>query len=143
MCRPHKGFTLIELLVVIAIIGVLSSVVLASLNTARSRANDAKRVSDLRQLVTALELYRSSNPTYPDHASDTQVDTSLSGVLNPTYIPTIPTDPKWTGSSGYRYCRQLGGGGYTMLAYLERTSNWCSMTMGGDACFWSTTYPQC
>lgn len=138
-----RGFTLIELLVVIAIIGVLSSVVLASLNTARSRANDAKRVSDLKQLVSALELYRSSNTGYPSHQSGTRVDTSLTGVLNPTYIPTIPADPTRTGSSGYRYCMQTANEGYTLLAFLDRTNNWCSMTMGGDACFWSTTYPKC
>jgi len=62
----QKGFTLIELLVVIAIIGVLSSVVLASLNTARGKANDAARLSLIRSLQSALELYSLSNGSYPD-----------------------------------------------------------------------------
>jgi prepilin-type N-terminal cleavage/methylation domain-containing protein len=52
-----RGFTLIELLVVIAIIGVLSSVVLVSLNTARGKARDAKVRSELRQIQTAVQLY--------------------------------------------------------------------------------------
>lgn len=59
-----RGFTLIELLVVIAIIGLLSSVVLASLNTARAKARDARRLADLHQIQTAMELYRSTCGTY-------------------------------------------------------------------------------
>ncbi|MCX6731429.1 MAG: prepilin-type N-terminal cleavage/methylation domain-containing protein, partial [Candidatus Parcubacteria bacterium] len=61
-----KGFTLIELLVVISIIGLLSSIVLASLNSARAKARDAKRMSDLHQLQLALELYYNQYGQYPD-----------------------------------------------------------------------------
>lgn len=60
----QKGFTLIELLVVIAIIGILASVVLASLNSARAKGRDAKRKADLYNASIALELYYDSNGTY-------------------------------------------------------------------------------
>ena len=60
-----SGFTLIELLVVIAIIGVLSSIVLTSLNSARAKARDAKRVAELRQIQTALELFYDQQGRYP------------------------------------------------------------------------------
>lgn len=62
----NRGFTLIELLVVIAIIGILSSVVLASLNTARGKARDTTRLSDMHTLQTALALYMSDSSTYPN-----------------------------------------------------------------------------
>lgn len=54
--NTQKGFTLIELLVVIAIIGILSSVILASLGSARGKGRDARRASDLRQIGTAVAL---------------------------------------------------------------------------------------
>ena len=59
------GFTLIELLVVIAIIGLLSSIVLASLNSARTKARDARRISDFKQISLALELFYDSYGRYP------------------------------------------------------------------------------
>lgn len=65
MKTNSRGFTLIELLVVIAIIGLLSAVVLASLNVARAKARDARRMTDLAQLQTALELYYSTTGHYP------------------------------------------------------------------------------
>jgi len=61
----QTGFTLIELLVVIAIIGLLATIVLVSLNSARSKARDVKRIAGVKQLQTALELYYDKNGSYP------------------------------------------------------------------------------
>jgi type IV pilus assembly protein PilA len=58
-----KGFTLIELLVVIAIIGILASIILASLATARSKGVDATTKSDLGSVGAQMEIYNSSNTT--------------------------------------------------------------------------------
>jgi prepilin-type N-terminal cleavage/methylation domain-containing protein len=67
--RKYAGFTLIELLVVIAIIGILAAVVLVSLNSARLKSRDARRVSDIHQLQTALELYYNDCGGYPQQAT--------------------------------------------------------------------------
>jgi general secretion pathway protein G len=102
----RRGFTLIELLVVIAIIGVLSSVVLASLNSARAKARDAERLSDLHQLQTALELYYGDHGYYPKESAGANgkvgEGAGLDAMLAP-YLPKIPHDPMGPGNSSYYY----------------------------------------
>jgi type II secretory pathway pseudopilin PulG len=102
---------LIELLVVIAIIGLLSSVVLASLNGARLKGRDARRLADLKQLQVALELYYSSQstPGYPSALSE----------LAPTYIGAVALDPG-TGS-GYAYAVNASNSYYCIGATMEST----------------------
>ena len=90
------GFTLIELLVVISIIGLLSSVVFASLNTARMKARDAKNLSSLKQLQTALALYYDKFGSYPSGSgNDWQGDhaafgTVLNSLVTNGFISKIP-----------------------------------------------------
>jgi general secretion pathway protein G len=120
--KSVKGFTLIELLVVIAIIGILSSVVLASLNTARLKSRDTRRIADVKQLQLALALYFDSVGEYPDALSQ----------LAPTYIAVIPTEPD---GDAYAYdnllaaaggaCTEAGGSCayYHLGTVLEELSN--------------------
>jgi type II secretion system protein G len=100
-----KGFTLIELLVVIAIIGVLSSVVLASLNSARQKSRDAKRVSDIKQLQLALELFFDRYGHYPAAALDVNDPTEGQTIESAGFIAAIPTDP--VSGNQYNYAWNL------------------------------------
>ncbi|MDD3711079.1 MAG: type II secretion system protein [Patescibacteria group bacterium] len=83
------GFTLIELLVVIAIIGILSTLSVVALQSARGKARDAKRITDIRQIQTALELYFNDQSEYP--ASVTAGSSIATG--SNTYMYTVPDGP--------------------------------------------------
>lgn len=132
----QRGFTLIELLVVIAIIGMLSSVILSSLNGARKKARDARRLADLKQLEAALELYYSDHTGYPVSASQASVTSALTSSLTPTYISNIPDDPLG-GSYHYVYKTTSGGEFYCLGAVIENTApastcNTSSSGLNGD-----------
>ena len=119
----QRGFTLIELLVVIAIIGILSSVVLASLNSARTKARDTKRVSDIKQIQLALEMYYDSDSKYPTSIS------TLVGSSGGASLSVLPIDPRGTGnetnvSNGYKYAVNslTAPTSYHLGAVLEQTA---------------------
>ncbi len=120
MFKSKKGFTLIELLVVIAIIGVLASIVLASLNNARRKSRDARRVTDIKQLQLALELnFDGQGNQYP---------TALSALSTNGYIPTVPQDPLGPSSTGtcrpnYCYAYSSDQLAYHLGANLEESGN--------------------
>jgi len=133
----QKGFTLIELLVVIAIIGLLASVVLVSLNGARMKARDTKRIADLKQMNTALALYYDANnsqyPNCGEWSYSTDVNWNTTGCLQTAlapYMPKLPVDPKnnaaspWsTGNYSYSYGVVGGLQDYDLVAQVEDTSN--------------------
>jgi general secretion pathway protein G len=134
--KTARGFTLIELLVVIAIIGVLSSIVIASLSAARNKGNDAKRLADLSSVQTALELYygqhgytypsvsgwRSQCSTWGGYASANDIIPGLA----PDYLPKIPADPQMnTASNVCCYLYYSNGVDYKFLAHNCPSSNVC------------------
>ncbi len=93
MLSNKKGFTLIELLVVIAIIGVLSSVVLASLNSARGKGNDSKVKAQLSSARGSAEIYYGNNGGYSvanDCATGMFADVT-SGMYQYTLATNYPT----------------------------------------------------
>jgi len=116
MKKNKKGFTLIELLVVIAIIGLLSTLAIVALNSARQKSRDAKRVADVKQIQTALELYYNDNFGYPDAV--TQGESIVEGTV--TYmaqVPVAPTPPDGvcnTDNNPYTYTTSDAGATYNL-----------------------------
>ena len=161
--KDNVGFTLIELLVVIAIIGVLASTVLASLNTARGKARDARRINDFNQIRLALELYYDKYNVYPGPTSgvcnpgeneygdgwcrDTRNNNGATQIQNwipglQEFMPSMPHNPQPYAPRGpwpYHYC--LGGGSCvgvgTSQTYWLFTSleNDTPRTCGGGAVY--------
>jgi|TARA_Y100000310_G_scaffold344455_1_gene457311 prepilin-type N-terminal cleavage/methylation domain-containing protein len=151
--KKGAGFTLIELLVVIAIIGLLATFAAIALDSAREKSRDAKRVADVKNIQTALELFFNSNTSYPDLGASSSYtlgvdvdcldgggfDTSCS---DPIYIGLVPDDPQSptydfvyaaeTGDEVPIACEDFGECvTYTIDFYLEGGAGDLS---GGDKC---------
>ena len=152
--EPNKGFTLIELLVVISIIGVLSTIVITGTASSRLKSRDAQRLSDIKQIYLALEIYYADNGKYPSNASpgfsmyadsrnppNTGVPlySNLMSQLVPTYLPRAPIPPKNNSSDGlmcsncdeYRYFSLPYGTGFSLCTFLAETKNMTGQNIYG------------
>ena len=121
--KLRRGFTLIELLVVIAILGILATIGLSNFQTARIKALDAQRKSDLATVAKSLEAYVNDHQAYPPSNGSNEIEcqgTTVCAWGTPftdgatTYTAALPTDP-----SGYTYQYISTGTGFTLYAYLQ------------------------
>ncbi len=128
-----KGFTLIELLVVVAIMGMLAALAVVSLNNARARARDARRISDIKQIQTALELYFLDNSDYPSgediHIGSPTADTLSQNngfsenAAGDVYMSVVPLNPApyddggCDDTSAYIYSYDTGNGASYSITY--------------------------
>ncbi|TSC95320.1 MAG: putative General secretion pathway protein GspG [Parcubacteria group bacterium Athens1014_10] len=130
--KNKSAFTLIELLIVIAVIALISTLALTALNNARKKARDAKRLADIKQIITTLELYYDNNKKYPGPTSSygeaegacggwdsSTVDNDSDGrsfiepLIDVELMGKVPRDPIGTagtcGGYNYRYFRYNAG----------------------------------
>jgi general secretion pathway protein G len=123
----RKGFTLIEILIVVSIIGILSSTVLVAVPKIRERGNDARRVTDLRSVQQAVELYYQACNYYPGTAQNggcgdrTNIGTwpeLTDAIVGSGIEKNIPNDP-----AGRDYLYGSDGFGYVLGARLGDRSN--------------------
>ena len=127
-----KGFTLIELLVVISLIGVLATLVIANMNSARERARDAQRKSDLRNIQTGLRLYYNDNSGYTPKAELDALWGSAWVDNGVTYMNILPNDPLApTQVYDYTYTDSEN---YALYACLENKSDDKCTTVATTVC---------
>ena len=130
--KSDKGFTLIEVMVTVAIIGLLATIVLVSLNGGRGKTRDARRISDIKQIQTALELYLETCTRYPAQLAPitgTSCEHDANIPLPNPPMGRVPTDPGTSANYNYAsYYRNGGGaaactGGYHLGALLQSSNN--------------------
>lgn len=117
--KKKLSFTIIEILVVATIIGLLATTAVISFGTLSRQSRDSRRKTDLEQIRSALEMYRSNNDNYP---------TNLNSLTSPVvYLQKIPQDPK---SPQYSYAYSyISNSDYIIGAYLESSSTTCSQIL--------------
>ena len=119
MFKQKRGFTLIELLVAIAIIGILATLAVVALQQARQNARDSKRMADMKQLQTAMELFFNENGRYPT-TEEWNSGSIVSSTSQETFMYAIPTAPSpadgdcLEASNTYTYIPQNNGSTYTI-----------------------------
>lgn len=133
------GFTIIELLVVVAIIGLLSSIISFAVGQSRLRARDTKRVTDMKQIKSGLDLYFTSGSGYPDTVTWSAAEgTQL--ACGETTVLTVPRDPSFpvyaygytASGSSQTGCGTTVRAAYQIRFFIENRSGYYRMNEDGN-----------
>ena len=132
--RNEYGFTYLEILVVLLVIGVLLTISISAYVNLRANSMDQRRKTDLEQLRSALEQYRSVNNAYPTPGASPGLSFGTDSLEDAThtYMATIPQDPE---SPRRTYFYTTVGDDYTLATELTRAEDLaCQSSPGGDSC---------
>ncbi len=132
--KKKFGFTLIELMVVVLIIMLLAGVIIVNVDNARRKARDAKRVSDLGLIASALENYYADHHSYPagGYWSECNAWGGLAANnvipgLVPNYLNAFPSDPQMDKvNSVYCYIYVSNGSNYKIIDHNGPSINYLS-----------------
>lgn len=140
--RQRSGFTIVELLIVIVIIAILAAITVVAYNGIQGRARDSQRLSDLKTIVKALEMYKATNGVYPNanptvNASGWEVSTNgttatnfLAPLVSANGISKVPVDPVNTGDPA-SLNPSRGANEYEYFYFLYTAgANGCDATRG-------------
>lgn len=135
--KADGGFTLLELLIVVLLVGLLLSIATLSYGEITKRSRDSRRKTDLEEVRSALEQYRSNNNAYPT-PFPTPTDglpfgtSGLTDSSGNIYVQKLSQDPR-SPSRKYYYATQSGD--FTLAVHLENADPTpCLTPPGGDSC---------
>jgi prepilin-type N-terminal cleavage/methylation domain-containing protein len=135
--NQRRAFTLVELLVVISIIGLLSSIAVINLSSARSKARDGKRIADIKQLTTAMQLYYDTNGTYPNTGNTGTLPLNCTNGANAWYCLGVGSAGTcWNGAS-INGCTALDNALSPYMAKIPKDPDQANVGYTGDTYLYS------